>query len=65
MGGHSTDRDADLRPDEIRLPDGRRLVYYRFPEDEADESAPLPAPAEGTGGNAGRRRPDGGPPEGG
>ena len=41
------ERDPDLEREEIRLPDGRRLVYYRFP-DEEDPVAPGPG-----GGQAG------------
>ncbi len=35
-----------LRREEITLPDGRRLVYYRFPEPEPPASAPGPAEEE-------------------
>jgi hypothetical protein len=41
-----TDRDPDLDRQEIRLPDGRRLVYYRFP-DEGDAGGEPPTPGAG------------------
>jgi hypothetical protein len=42
MDASATDRDEDLQREEIRLPDGRRLVYYRFPETPDEEPAPGP-----------------------
>ncbi|HSN90675.1 MAG TPA: hypothetical protein VLS93_05565 [Anaeromyxobacteraceae bacterium] len=51
------DRDPDLEREEIRLPDGRRLVYYRFPEKPDADRAP-DAP-----GSRGEPAP-GGPPHG-
>jgi len=50
-----TDRDPDLDRKETRLPDGRRLVYYRFPEEADADRVP---PASGPGGEPG----PGGPP---
>jgi len=43
-----TERLPDLDKRAIRLPDGRRLIYYRFPEGAGpDDEAPVgPAPGE-------------------
>ena len=62
MSGTPTDRDPDLVREEIRLPDGRHLVYYRFPEDEERTDDP---PAEGSVGTAKGPGAAGAPPEGG
>jgi hypothetical protein len=51
-----TDRQPDLDKRVIRLPDGRRLIYYRFPEPaEPEDEAPV--------GTAPEEPPPGGQPE--
>jgi len=56
-----TERQADLDKRVIRLPDGRRLIYYRFPEPaEPEDQAPVgPAPEEPPPGGRPERRPPG------
>jgi len=56
-----SDRQPDLDRRVIRLPDGRRLVYYRFPEPaETGDQAPAgPAPEEPPPGSPRERRPRG------
>ncbi len=39
------DRDPGLQTEEVRLPDGRRVVFYRFPEEPEADDAPAPPPA--------------------
>jgi hypothetical protein len=43
-----SERPPDLDKRVIRLPDGRRLIYYRFPEEAGREEAPpaRPGPEE-------------------
>jgi hypothetical protein len=38
-------RQSDLDRREIRLPDGRRLFYYSFPDAPREPKLPQPAPA--------------------
>ncbi|HEU4385418.1 MAG TPA: hypothetical protein VFR85_18170 [Anaeromyxobacteraceae bacterium] len=55
-----SERRPDLDKRVIRLPDGRRLVFYRFPEARAEEApqAPRPerTPASGDPGPPGEER---------
>jgi hypothetical protein len=37
-------RDGDLDKREIRLPDGRRLIYYSFPDPPRRPEPPPPEP---------------------
>jgi hypothetical protein len=42
----TSERRPDLDKRVIRLPDGRRLVYYRFPDERRDEETPPARPGE-------------------
>lgn len=54
-GGEMAERDLALERREVRLPDGRRLIYYPCPEDTsppgeppvADPTAAPPIPTAG------------------
>jgi hypothetical protein len=56
------DRDPDLDRQEIRLPDGRRLVYYRFPDRGEAGGEPPATPGRGAVSGAGEHGAGGGPP---
>lgn len=53
-----SDSQPDLDKRVIRLPDGRRLIYYRFPEPVRTEGqAPAGSPPEPPGTGPARRPP--------
>jgi hypothetical protein len=42
-----TDRDADgFEKEVVQMPEGRELIYYRFPESAPPGAPPAPPPAD-------------------